>query len=101
MVYYASGQGAVFCEFITALKHWQTSLIVNNCALGNGPCNAHIKSVSVLDLPSEAVVSTLMEAPWFNDHVTLGIGVPWGYPWLEPDCASANLALFSPFSLTP
>ncbi len=28
------------------------------------------------------------------------MGVPRGYPWLEPDCVSANLALSHPLMLT-
>lgn len=28
------------------------------------------------------------------------MGEPWGYPWLEPDCTSANPALSHPLILT-
>lgn len=37
-----------------------------------------------------------MDPPWLNGHVTLVMAVPWGHPWLESDCVSANLATVSP-----
>lgn len=48
---------------------------------------------------SQEIASSLMEAPQFNDHVTLVMAVPRGYPRPEPDCVSANLALSHPLIL--